>query len=110
MPSTGRTPSRREGPSVATLELDKATPSRRKKVPVEREYVGIDLHRRRSVIVRKNSDGELLSKIHIDNNPIALAQAVSAAGPNPQVVLSFPRFSGHVGCRVMASRRARILR
>jgi hypothetical protein len=28
---------------------------------VSREYVGIDLHRRRSVIVRKNSDGEVLS-------------------------------------------------
>jgi transposase len=51
------------------------------------EYVGIDLHRRRSVIVRKNSDGEVLSKVHIDNDPIALAAAVSAAGPNPEVVL-----------------------
>jgi len=54
---------------------------------VEREYVGIDLHRRRSVIVRKNSDGELLSKVHIDNDPLALAAAVAAAGPNPEVVL-----------------------
>ena len=53
---------------------------------MEREYVGIDLHRRRSVIVRKNSDGEMLSKVHIDNDPVALA-AVSAAGPNPEVVL-----------------------
>ena len=52
-----------------------------------REYVGIDLHRRRSVIVRKNSDGELLSKVHIDNDPIALADAVAAAGPEPEVVL-----------------------
>ena len=34
-----------------------------------RKYVGIDLHRRRSVIVHKNSDGELLSKVHIDNDP-----------------------------------------
>ncbi|MDQ3765780.1 MAG: hypothetical protein M3346_00315, partial [Actinomycetota bacterium] len=42
------------------------------------EYVGIDLHRRRSVIVRKNSDGEVLSKVHIDNDPVALATAVSA--------------------------------
>jgi hypothetical protein len=32
------TPSRREGSSVGTLELPQATPSRRKKVPVEREY------------------------------------------------------------------------
>ncbi|MDP8902123.1 MAG: IS110 family transposase [Actinomycetota bacterium] len=54
---------------------------------MHREYVGIDLHRRRSVIVRKNAHGELVSKTHIDNDPIALAQAVAAAGPEPDVVL-----------------------
>jgi transposase len=54
---------------------------------VEREYVGIDLHRRRSVIIRKNADGELLSKVHIDNDPIALVAAVAAAGPEPEVVI-----------------------
>ena len=54
---------------------------------MEREYVGIDLHRRRSVIVRKNADGELLSKTHIDNDPLALATAVAAAGPEPEVVV-----------------------
>ena len=52
-----------------------------------REYVGIDLHRRRSVIVRKNADGEVLSKVHIDNEPLAMAEAVAAAGPKPEVVL-----------------------
>src|SRR5947199_4247693 len=80
------TPSRR-GPSGETLELAKATPTRRKKVPVTREYVGIDLHRRRSVIVRKNAAGELISKCHIDNSPLALAQAVAAAGREPEVVI-----------------------
>jgi transposase len=54
---------------------------------VNKQYVGIDLHRRRSVVVRKSADGELLSKVHIDNDPIALAQAVAAAGPEPEVVL-----------------------
>ena len=54
---------------------------------MEREYVGIDLHRRRSVIVRKNASGELLSKTHIDNDPLALAAAVAAAGPEPEVVV-----------------------
>jgi transposase len=79
---------RREGPSVNTLGLTKATPSRRKKeAPVEREYVGIDLHRRRSVIVRKNAAGEVLSKVRIENSPMALAEAVAAAGPEPEVVL-----------------------
>src|SRR5207253_516893 len=77
----------RRGPSVGTLELAKATPARRKKVPVTREYVGIDLHRRRSVIVRKNADGELLSKVQIDNSAEALAAAVAAAGPEPEVVI-----------------------
>src|SRR3954454_15615161 len=77
--------SRREGPSVAKLGLATATPSRRKKVPVQREYVGIDLHRRRSVIVRKNADGEVLGKVRIENSPLALAEAVAAAGPEPEV-------------------------
>src|SRR5436305_14276210 len=84
-PVTAGTLSRR-GLSVGTLELAKATP-RRKKAPVEREYVGIDLHRRRSVIVRKNAAGELIAKTRIDNSPLALAEAVAAAGPEPEVVL-----------------------
>jgi hypothetical protein len=75
------TSSRRGVSSVGTLELAKAAPVRRKKVPVTREYVGIDLHRRRSVIVRKNAEGELLSKVHIDNDPVAMAEAVAAGGP-----------------------------
>ena len=79
---------RREGPGVGTLGVSKAVPKRRRKeIPVQRQYVGIDLHRRRSVIVRKNADGELLSKVHIDNDPIALADAVAAAGPSPEVVV-----------------------
>src|SRR5262245_16717969 len=80
-------PSRRRGSSVDTLELATAIPLRRKKVPVSREYVGIDLHRRRSVIVRKNADGEVVSKVRIDNSPLALAEAVAAAGPEPEVVI-----------------------
>jgi len=54
---------------------------------VSREYVGIDLHRRRSVIVRKNADGELVSKTRIVNEPAELVRAVEAAGPEPEVVL-----------------------
>ena len=82
------TSSGREGPSAKTFGPAKATPSRRKKeAPVEREYVGIDLHRRRSVIVRKNAAGEVLSKVRIENSPMALAEAVAAAGPEPEVVL-----------------------
>jgi transposase len=82
------TSSGRKGPSANTLGLTKATPSRRKKeAPVERQYVGIDLHRRRSVIVRKNAAGEVLGKARIDNSAMALAEAVAAAGPEPEVVI-----------------------
>lgn len=54
---------------------------------MQRQYVGIDLHRRRSVVIRKSADGELLSKTHIDNSEEALCAAVAAAGPEPEVVL-----------------------
>jgi hypothetical protein len=47
---------------------------------VEREYVGIDLHRRPSVVIRQNAHGKLLSKVHIDNDPMALSAAVAAVG------------------------------
>lgn len=51
------------------------------------EYVGIDLHRRRSVIVRKDADGEVLEQVRIDNDPVALACEIEKAGPDPEVVL-----------------------
>jgi hypothetical protein len=54
---------------------------------VGKEYVGIDLHRRRSVIVRKDASGKLLESVQIDNNPIALAEVVTRAGEAPEVVL-----------------------
>jgi transposase len=53
----------------------------------EREYVGIDLHRRRSVIVRVDRDGKHLSTVRVPNEPLAVAKAIEAAGPNPEVVL-----------------------
>ena len=77
---------RRGGSGVGTLELAKAS-QRQRKVPVSREYVGIDLHRRRSVIVRKDADGEVLSKTRIVNDPEEMIRAVAAAGPEPEVVL-----------------------
>ena len=39
----------------------------------QRQYVGIDLHRRRSVIVRMTEDGEVLSCVRIMNDPVALS-------------------------------------
>jgi transposase len=54
---------------------------------MEREYVGIDLHRRRSVIVRKDASGEVLGTARIDNDPLVLAAEVAKAGREPEVVL-----------------------
>ncbi len=51
------------------------------------QYVGIDLHRRRSVIVRQTAEGEVLERVRIDNDPVALALEIAKAGPDPEVVL-----------------------
>jgi len=53
----------------------------------QQQYVGIDLHRRRSVIVRMTEKGEILSTVQIENDPVALALAIAEAGPNPEVAL-----------------------
>src|SRR3982750_4694717 len=52
-----------------------------------RQIVGIDLHRRRSVIVRMTEAGEKLETVRIDNDPVALGLEMANAGPDPQVVL-----------------------
>jgi transposase len=51
------------------------------------QYVGIDLHRRRSVIVRMTETGEVVEEVRIDNDPVALACEIEKAGPDPHVVL-----------------------
>lgn len=53
----------------------------------KKEYVGIDLHRRRSVIVRRNDAGETLDTVRIDNDPVTLAVELAKAGEHPDVVL-----------------------
>jgi transposase len=52
-----------------------------------RQYVGIDFHRRRSVIVRLNEVGEKLSVQRLANDPVAIGAAVAEAGPDAEVVL-----------------------
>ena len=52
-----------------------------------RQYVGIDLHRRRSVVVRTTDAGELLEAAQITNSPLALAEAMTRAGEHPEVVI-----------------------
>ena len=51
------------------------------------QYVGIDLHRRRSVIVRRTESGETLETVRIDNDPVALATELAKAGEHPEVIL-----------------------
>jgi hypothetical protein len=47
---------------------------------MDRRYVGIDLHRRRSVIYAMNADGEKLFCERIDNDALRLLEVVCAAG------------------------------
>ena len=44
------------------------------------QYVGVDLHRRRSVVVRTTDDGQLLEAVQITNSPLALADVMTRAG------------------------------
>jgi transposase len=54
---------------------------------MERRYVGIDLHRRRSVIFVMNDAGEKLSCVRIANEPVRLLEEVARAGDNAEVVV-----------------------
>lgn len=53
----------------------------------QRQYVGIDLHRRRSVILRMAADGSVLETVRIKNDLIALAGELAKAGPAPEVAM-----------------------
>jgi transposase len=50
-------------------------------------YVGIDLHRQRSVIVVLNAAGDRVSWSRIDNTPENLARELIAAGPDAEVAM-----------------------
>src|SRR3954447_22897308 len=52
-----------------------------------RQFVGIDLPRQRSVIVRQSESGEQLSAVRIVNDPVALGLQLEEAGAEPEVVL-----------------------
>jgi len=54
---------------------------------VERRYVGIDLHRRRSVIYAMTAEGAKVSCVRIANDPVALSLAVADAGGDAEVVI-----------------------
>jgi transposase len=52
-----------------------------------RQVVGMDLHRRRSVLVRMTEDGRRLGTVRITNSPAELRAQIVRAGKNPKVVL-----------------------
>ena len=54
---------------------------------MEQRYVGIDFHRRRSVIVHKDGAGTILETVHLDNGAEAFALELAKAGEHPEVVL-----------------------
>jgi transposase len=52
-----------------------------------RQVVGMDLHRRRSVLVRMTEGGFKLETARIDNSPAALRAVLARAGSCPRVVV-----------------------
>jgi transposase len=52
-----------------------------------KQIVGMDLHRRRSVLVRMTDSGDHLETVRISNDPDYLRQVMARAGEAPEVVL-----------------------
>jgi transposase len=52
-----------------------------------RQVVGMDLHRRRSVLVRMTEDGRRLGTARITNSPAGLRKEIARAGTSPRVVI-----------------------
>lgn len=72
-----------------------------------RQFVGIDLHRRRTVIVRQTEGGEQLGWTRIVNDPMALAQEIGKAGRAPEVVLE-ATYGWYWAADVLAEAGARV--
>ncbi|MEW6152850.1 MAG: hypothetical protein AB1673_02515 [Actinomycetota bacterium] len=51
---------------------------------MERQYVGIDLHRRRSAIVRRTPAGETLETVRITNDPPGPGRRAGQGRPRPR--------------------------
>src|SRR4030088_1831637 len=72
-----------------------------------KQFVGIDLHRHRSVIVRQTVEGEQLGVVRIANDPIALAEEIGKAGECPEVVLE-ATYGWYWAADVLAEAGARV--
>jgi transposase len=73
--------------SSPKLVATKPTRSRARRRTVERQYVAIDLHLNRSVVVTENEAGEKVGVTRIDNDPFTLAEALRDAGEAPEVAI-----------------------
>src|SRR5213082_1175490 len=75
------------------LEVAKhPSPPGNREAPMEtaydgRQVVGMDPHRRRSVLVRMTEDGRWLGTARITNSPQELRREIARAGKSPRVVL-----------------------
>jgi transposase len=54
---------------------------------LNQQFVGIDLHRRRSVVVRSDDEGQVLEAVRIVNDVDRLVEVIGRAGERPEVVL-----------------------
>ena len=72
-----------------------------------RQFVGIDLHRRRTVIVRQTEGGEQLGSSRIVNDPLALAAEIGKAGQAPEAVLE-ATYGWYWAADVLAEAGARV--
>ena len=52
-----------------------------------RQIAGMDLHRRRSVLVQMTEDGRRLAMARITNSPSELRAQIARAGTSPEVVV-----------------------
>jgi transposase len=52
-----------------------------------KQFVGVDLHRRRTVLVRTTDAGEVLESVRISNDVESLNRVMDRAGVDPEVVL-----------------------
>ena len=71
-----------------------------------RQVVGMDLHRRRSVLVRMTGDGRKLETVRIENSPAALRAVLARAGKNPPELNSGAVTASARGCTSPARRSA----
>ena len=51
------------------------------------QFVGVDLHRRRTVLVRTTDAGEVLESVRIPNDVESLNRVMARTGVDPEVVI-----------------------